>query len=322
MVLAIDIGGTKLAAAIVREDGTLVAKGRVPTEIAKGPAAGFERLLALCQQLLKESGVTLAQLPAVGVGCAGPLDIARGMTADLPNLPGWENFFPVVATLSRALCRPVFLDNDANAAAMGEHRFGAGRGYLHLIYLTLSTGLGGGVILDGRIYRGANGNAAELGHLSVAYDGWPCPCGSRGCLEAFASGENIARRARVAWGRPTLSTADVVELVRANDARAVKLWDETMQVLGAGVAGMINAFNPQRVIIGGGVTQAGDVLFDPLRRIALSRAMKPMAAVCDLVPAQLGADVVVLGAAAVAFSAVDPQSAATSAFPRVPPAAP
>lgn len=309
-VLAIDIGGTKLAAGVVRDDGTQLSRGRVPTLVEQGPNAAIERLVALCRQVVADAKLELKDLALIGIGCGGPLDPRTGVTLTPPNLPGWEDF-PLVAKVESALGLEAWLDNDANAAVLGEHRFGAGRGYQHLVYVTVSTGIGGGVILDGRLYQGATGNAAELGHLSVQYDGWECPCGSRGCLEAYASGTNIARRARLtassalvklAGSVEAITTHHVVEAVRAKDPAAVKVWDDTLEVLGAGVAGMINAFNPQRVIVGGGVTSAGALFFEPLARIALGRAMKPLARGVDLVPAQLGDQVGVMGAAAVALS--------------------
>jgi glucokinase len=300
-VLAIDIGGTKLAAGVVRDDGVQVSRGRVPTDVAKGPDAAVERLVALSHQVVAQAGLKLDDVSAIGVGCGGPLDPKKGVLLNPPNLPGWEHY-PLVAKLQAALGRPVHLDNDANAAVLGEHRFGAGRGFHHLVYVTLSTGIGGGVILDDRLYRGANGNAAELGHIQVSYDGWRCPCGGQGCIEAYASGTNIARRAREKTGRAELTSHDVVTAARADEAWAVEVWNDTLQVLGAGVASMINAFNPQRVIIGGGVTAAGDLLFVPLRKLALGRAMKPLAAIVDIVPAELGDQVGVMGAAALALS--------------------
>ena len=307
-VLAIDIGGTKLAAGVVREDGQQLSRGRVPTDVAKGPHAAVERLVALCKDVIAQSGVT--DIALAGIGCGGPLDPRTGVTLTPPNLPGWEDF-PLVALVEKGLGLKAFLDNDANAAVLGEHRFGAGRGYQHLVYVTISTGVGGGVILDDRLYQGSTGNAAELGHLSMKWDGWECPCGSRGCIEAFCSGTNIARRARetashrlieLAGSKEAITAEHVVAAVSELDPPAVKIWEETLEVLGAGVASMINAFNPQRVIIGGGVTAAGPILFEPLSRIALGRAMKPLAKGVDVVPALLGDQVGVMGAAAVALS--------------------
>ncbi len=307
-VLAIDIGGTKLAAGVVAEDGSQLSRGRAPTEVVKGPDAAVERLLGLSREVIAKAGSPPIAL--VGIGCGGPLDPRTGVTLNPPNLPGWENF-PLVARVRDGLGIAAYLDNDANAAVLGEHRFGAGRGYQHLVYFTVSTGVGGGVILDGRLYQGSTGNAAELGHLQVSYDGWACPCGGQGCVEAFASGTNIARRARataserliaLAGSREAITTEHVVAAVREGDVEAAKVWEATVQVLAAGVASAINAFNPQRVIIGGGVTAAGPLLFEPLSRLALARAMKPLANGVDVVPAQLADQVGVMGAAAVALS--------------------
>ncbi|MBL8949457.1 MAG: ROK family protein [Myxococcaceae bacterium] len=306
-VLAIDIGGTKLAAGVVAEDGRQLSRGRVPTDVAKGPESAVERLVALCRDVIAQAGVPIS---LIGIGCGGPLDPVRGVTLTPPSLPGWEEF-PLVARVQDALGVKAWLDNDANAAALGEHRFGAGRGYQHLVYFTVSTGVGGGVILDGRLYPGSTGNAAELGHIQVSYDGWPCPCGGQGCVEAFASGTYIAARARVtasprlialAGSRDAITTEHVVAAVRAGDVEAKKVWDDSVRVLAAGVASAINAFNPQRVIVGGGVTSAGPLLFEPLSRLALGRTMKSLAVGVDVVPAELGDQVGVMGAAAVALS--------------------
>jgi glucokinase len=250
---------------------------------------------------------------AVGVGCGGPLDAERGVITNALNNPGWVNV-PLKRLLEDALGRPVHVENDANAAALGERRFGAGRGVANLVYLTVSTGIGGGVIVDGTLYRGENGNAGELGHIAIAYDGRPCHCGGHGCLEAYASGTNIAVRAREALvseepsalldiaGTPErITAATVTEAVRLGDAVAIRVWDETTTILAAGVASVIHAFNPRLVIVGGGVTRAGDVLFEPLRRKALGRAMVALAEVVDIVPAELADRTGVVGAAAVAL---------------------
>lgn len=311
-VLAIDIGGTKLAVGVVREDGTQLSRGRTPTDVPNGPDAAVERLIALCRQTVADAGLSLGDIALIGIGCGGPLDPRAGVTLNPPNLPGWEDF-PLVKRVQEGLGRTAHLDNDANAAVLGEHRFGAGRGFAHLVYFTVSTGVGGGVVLDDRLYAGAHGNAAELGHLQVSYDGWPCACGGRGCLEAFCSGTNIARRAQqtasnrliaLAGGKERITTEHVLAAVREHDAPAMKVWADTVEVLSAGVASAINAFNPQRVIIGGGVTAAGPLLFEPLARLSLARAMKPLAAGVDVVPAQLGDQVGVMGAAAVALSKI------------------
>jgi glucokinase len=256
------------------------------------------------------------EIIAAGVGCGGPLDPKTGMIMEPPNLPGWVDV-PLVKILQDALGIPVYLDNDANAAALGEHRFGAGRGVENMVYLTISTGIGGGIIIGNKLYQGQNGNAGEIGHMSLAINGRPCNCGSRGCLEAYASGTNIAARAREAVGAgekslltelagspDNISGETIMAAMQAGDSVATRIWDETMEILGAGIANVINIFNPQRVVLGGGITNFGDLLFGPIRRIALSRAMGPLAQVAEIVPAQLGGQVGVLGAAAVALEHV------------------
>lgn len=312
-VLGIDIGGTKLAAGVVTLDGEQISQDRVPTLAHEGPDKVIDRLIDLCRRTVANSGVAWDQILAAGVGCGGPLDPHTGVIKEPPNLPGWIDI-PLVQRLHDALGLPVYLDNDANAAALGEHQFGAGRGVENMVYLTISTGVGGGIIIGGRLYQGENGNAGEIGHMSVSYNGRPCNCGSRGCVEAYASGTNIAARAReaVLAGEPSLLTqiagsperinGEAIDAaLKAGDALTVRIWDETMEILGAGIANVINIFNPRRVVLGGGITNFGSTLFDPIRRIAMSRAMGPLTEVVEIVPAQLGGQVGVLGAAAVAL---------------------
>jgi glucokinase len=313
-VLGLDIGGTKLAAGVVSAEGEVLSWERTPSEATEGPDRVIARLVDLGRLSLRRAAVSIEDINAVGAACGGPLDPEAGVIINALNNPGWVNV-PLKRMLEGALGRRVYVENDANAAALGEHRFGAGRGIDNLVYITVSTGIGGGLILDGRLYRGENGNAGEIGHLQVAYNGRACHCGGQGCLEAYVSGTNIARRAREALvseepslllelaGTPDRITAETVaDATRRGDGVATRVWDETIDVLAAGVASTINAFNPRLVIIGGGVTAAGDLLFEPLRRRALARAMPPLAAVTRIVPAELGERTGVIGAAAVALA--------------------
>ncbi|MBP2018400.1 glucokinase [Symbiobacterium terraclitae] len=316
-LLGIDIGGTKLAVGVVTRDGRVVAQERIPTQANQGPDMVIARVQELCRTVVRKAGITWEQVLACGVGCGGPLDIKRGRVMNPPNLPGWLDV-PLVQTLEEAFGRPVYLDNDANAAALGEHRFGAGRGVRNMVYLTISTGIGGGLIFGGRLYSGENGNAGEIGHMSLNVNGRPCNCGGRGCLEAYASGTSIAARAREAVeagesslltdlaGSPdAISGETVKEALLRGDALARRIWDETMEILGAGLANVINIFNPQRIVLGGGITNYGDLLFVPVRRIALARAMRPLASAVEIVPAELGNDVGILGAAAVVLERLE-----------------
>jgi glucokinase len=320
-LLGIDIGGTKLAVGVATRDGTVLAERVAPSEAREGPDAMIGRVLDMARSVVDEAGVAMDQLDAVGIACGGPLDPWRGVVLNALNNPGWIDI-PIVRRVEEALGRPAYLDNDANAAALGEHRFGAGRGVDQLVYLTVSTGVGGGVILDGRLRRGANGNAAELGHVSIDYRGRPCHCGSVGCVEAYCSGTNIAVRAREALAvtgeasslrdvpSERLTAADVTAAVRVGDPLAQRIWGETTTMLGAGIVSIIHAFNPQLVVMGGGVTRAGDLLFEPVRRVVEGRAMPWLRDAVRIVPAELGERTGILGAVAVALDG--PDLAATS----------
>jgi glucokinase len=314
LVLALDVGGTKLAAGVVAPDGRILATGMVPAGPADGPDRMIERHLALARRLVIEAAVEWSAVELVGIGCGGPLDRVTGTVHEPVNLPGWIDY-PIVRRVEDALGRPAVLENDATAALLGELWFGAARGRRDVAYFTISTGIGGGIALDGEVRRGAAGNAGEFGHQSVAWDGWPCACGRRGCVEAFASGTNIARRAREAVARKpgarlielagsadAITAAHVVAAVREGDPLAREVWDATTAVLGAGVANVVNLFNPELVVLGGGVTAAGNLLLEPVARSART-ALPPAANAVEIVLAALGSNVGIVGAAAVALEA-------------------
>lgn len=305
-VLGLDIGGTKIAAGVV--DGTGVHAFRLePTHAARGPEEGLERLFALGRSAIEASGL---EIDAVGIGCGGPLDDEQGILVSPPHLPGWEGL-ELAARAEEAFGRPAVLENDATAAAAGEHRFGAGVGTRNLVYLTVSTGVGGGAVVDGRLLRGSRGNGAELGHVTVVCDGRPCPgCGRSGCLEAYVSGTSIAARAREALAAadgtsalassPAVTAAEVVAAARAGDALASVLWAETTAMLACGVVSIVNVFEPEIVVVGGGVSSAGEQLLAPVREHVRAEAMTPAGREARIVRAALDGQVGVVGAAAVA----------------------
>jgi glucokinase len=246
---------------------------------------------------VEDSGADVA---AVGIGCGGPLDSAAGVLIAPLHLPGWKDV-PIVELASAAFGLPAVLDNDATAAAAGEHRFGAGRGTSNMLYLTVSTGVGGGVILHERVFRGRTGNGGELGHVTVDWRGRLCKgCGRRGCLEAYASGTSIAERAREA-GLDVATASDVAAAARSGDAIASRVWDETCEALACGVVSLANVFEPERVVIGGGVSREGEQLLGPVRERACTETIGPVGRDLDVVAAELGDTVGVVGAAAVAF---------------------
>ncbi|OQY16648.1 MAG: transcriptional regulator [Anaerolineaceae bacterium 4572_32.2] len=315
IVIGIDLGGTKISTALVESDGKIIAQDYRKTMAAEGQQAVIERILNSARQVMSQAKVTRSQVAAVGICAPGPLDIEAGVVVAPPNLPGWERV-PLKQLIEDNLGITTFLENDANAAALSEHRFGAGRGVEHMIYITVSTGIGGGLILDGKLYHGASGMAGEVGHITIEPGGPLCGCGNRGCLEALASGTAIARvaRERVAQNVPTLMTdmtdGDperitarlVAEAASRGDSEAQEILSEAMDYLGIGMANLVNLFNPQLIVIGGGLMNIGEKLFRPVRRAIDQHTFTPATQAVRVVPAALGDNAGVLGAAAVALS--------------------
>jgi glucokinase len=309
-VLALDIGGTKLAAGVVDPSGRVLSFAVAPSEPELGPDVELPRLFELGRRAVAESGVDWAAIGAVGIGCGGPLDAARGVLVAPLHLPGWHDV-PVTEIAAQVYERRAVLENDATAAAAAEHRYGAGAGARNMVYLTISTGVGGGVVADGRLYRGA-GNGAELGHVTVDWHGRACRgCGRPGCLEAYVSGTSIAERAREALaaggGSSSLAAlaaptaADVAAAARAGDRLAQAVWDETVAALACGLTSIVNVFEPEIVVLGGGVSRAGEQLLAPVREWVREHAMEPAGRSVEIVAAALGDQVGVVGAAAIVY---------------------
>ncbi|MFQ3681972.1 ROK family protein [Roseiflexus sp.] len=305
LVLGLDFGGTKLAAGLVDlTNGAVLARRSMPTPVAGGARASLDAMLAMARELIDSAS---APVQGVGISFGGPV-AADGRTARLSmHVAGWENL-PLAARVEAALGLPAIVANDGDAAALAEFHFGAGRGVHHLLYLTVSTGIGGGIIIDGQLYRGERAWAGEVGHQVLKPDGPPCPCGRNGCLEALASGLSIARETRLRLRGlegafsvlstippDSLTAHQVAEAAAAGDALARAVWNEAMEWLGIGIASAANLLNPGRVVLGGGLTRAGAMLFDPVRHVVMHRAMDPELTV---VPAALGDDVGILGGAA------------------------
>ncbi len=289
--LGLDLGGTKIAAGLLEGD-ELVAFVERPTP--RGGAAVVRALAAAAREAAAGRPVT-----AVGLGTPGPLDFDRGMVRFAPNLPGLRNF-PLRARLEAALGLPVVIENDANAAALAEHHLGAARGARHSLFVTVSTGIGGGVIIGGRVHRGAFGQGGEIGHLTVLPGGPLCGCGNRGCLEAVASGRALERDAAYAYGRPV----PVPELFARKDATARALLDGAAGHLGQALASLQKVFDPEVIVLGGGVALGGGEAF--LRRIeAAYRAHLRGWRRAPLRLARLGREAGVIGAALAARLAAE-----------------
>lgn len=311
VVAGIDIGGTKIAIALETLGRVKVAARRLPTEVELGPERILENVSRTIDEMLSEAN---AKLKAVGIGCPGPIDIERGLALSPTNLPEWIDF-PLVETIKNRFHVPVVLDNDANAAALGEYFDGAGRGFGNLLYVTISTGIGGAIVIDGKIHHGVGASAGEVGHTIVKPDGRLCLCGTRGCLETIASGLSIARRMKEVLsarnGKTSENSADltaetVVEMVENGDAAAGEIWDETIKYLAVGIGNAITLIAPEAVVIGGGVSAAGELLFKPLRReIEKNVSMLPIEKV-EILKASLGSESGVRGALMLAHGALKP----------------
>jgi glucokinase len=318
----IDLGGTKLLVLIADAAGNVRGDVRVPTRAEEGPHPVIARMVDATRAAATEAGLDVASLAAAAVSAPGPIDTSEGVITDPPNLPGWHDV-PLARLLREQLAIPVLLENDANCGAVGEHRYGAGRGYRHMIYITVSTGIGGGIIIDDRLYAGASGAAGELGHIGVSVDGPSCGAGHVGCLEAFASGTAIANRAeeaiaagrmartaRLAEHNPPLSAETVSLAADQGEEEAAAIIDTAGRYLGIGLASIINAFNPQAIVIGGGLTHMGERLLGPAMTTARRRAFEQSFGDARITEWQLGERCAALGAIAVAAGAREAQEAA------------
>jgi glucokinase len=307
--VGIDIGGTKIAAIRISDDGEIRARTLIPTP-ATDQNAALPAIEAAGNAVLDDGVV------AIGVGMAGLIDVRSGVLLSAPNL-AWRNL-PVSQGLGARFGMPVTVDNDATAAAWGESRLGASRGYDDSLFVGVGTGIGGGIVAGGRLLRGAHGHAGEIGHIIVDPDGPPCGCGNRGCWEQVASGLAIARAggravaeepgsmiARLAGGDPRRATGELVtEAARQGDTAAIAILTTVARRLGEGVAGLVNVLDPEVVVIGGGVGEAGDLLLGPLRDAYLTAVegadVRPDV---SIVEARLGNDAGAIGAALLAIEA-------------------
>lgn len=337
LVIGVDLGGTQVRAALV-QDGKLLSRVGYLTEDEAGFESVMRRIKDAIREAARQGGAPLEQVAGIGIGAPGPLDSRTGILFAPPNLKGWHNV-PLRQILYDEFSLPVFLGNDANLAGLGEHVYGAGRGVPDMVYVTVSTGIGGGVIIGGRVLEGVSGTAGEIGHMTIDIRGPRCNCGNTGCLEVLASGTAIARRAAEAIEEglgagmlavarelaaqknpltdlagssrisPKAETAPlpeetevdasvVVEAARRGDQVAAGIMRRAAENVGVGMVNIIHLFNPALIVIGGGVSKAGPLLFEPIERVVRERAMEVPRNAVRIVRAELGENVGLLGAAA------------------------
>ena len=314
-ILGVDLGGTNIVVGAMPEDGSReLAIRSEPTHAERGSEAVVDRIVSMIAQVISDviasHDAQTHDFLGVGIGAPGPLDRERGVVVVAPNL-GWRDF-PLRDAISDRIRLPATLDNDANCATLGEWWRGAAQGGRNVVGITIGTGIGGGIVIGGQLYHGSSDVAGEIGHTTIDSTGRYCRCGNYGCLEAYASGPAIALRAREALERDEVSAlhkmvkgdldlltaATVYEAAHRGDALALEVVRDTARFLGTGIANLLNTVNPDVVVITGGVTRAGDRLFEPLRAEVKRRAFRPAVAACRIVPGALEGTAGVVGAVA------------------------
>lgn len=286
LILGIDIGGTKSAAVIGDAEGIVLARVSAPTPSESWQEA-YTVLRTLVCEVCRTSEIALSEIAAAGVSCGGPLDSRTGVVYSPPNLPAWDAV-PLKALLEADLGLPVRIENDANATALAEHRWGAGQGCRDMAFLTMGTGIGAGLILDGALYRGRRDLAGEIGHATVDPDGPLCLCGKRGCLEAMASGTAIGRMGRERFGEAGLTAHDVCDRARAGDPLACSVIADAARAMGVGLANLLQTLNVERIVLGTLAVHAADLLLEPIRAATAAFCWPRVWEGVSIVPAALG----------------------------------
>ncbi len=309
-LIGVDIGGTNIKLALVDKRGRLKGKRTFSTTSFEDKGALIDGIVKQIQGLVSGEGLNKKDIIGVGIGAPGAIDIRTGTVHYLVNIPDWREV-PLGSILKKRLGIPVFVDNDVNVMALGEVYFGAGKGAVNMLCITLVTGVGGGLILDGKLYRGSTYAAGEFGHIPINVDGPKCNCGSWACVEAYTGNNYIIRDVirQIRKGQRTLITklvkGDLSKITpeiiskadRKGDKFAKKVWTDVGEKLGIALAGVVNLLNMEKIVIGGGVAEAGKILFDSIKKTISQRAMKLPAATVRVVKAKLGYDAGLIGAA-------------------------
>ncbi len=302
-IIGIDIGGTKTSVSLGNAQGKIIIRTVLPSEGVRSTLSQLKRII---RTYLKRYDQGLKRTRGIGITGPGPMDLKKGVLIKPPNMPAWRNV-PLKRIFASSFALPVFVDNDANCAALGEKTFGAGKTVRDLFYYTVSTGIGGGLIINGDIYHGASSDAGEIGHSVIVPDGPRCNCGKRGCLEALASGTSIARIARkkvtegslilkLAKNKKKIDAEIVARAARKGDRLARQIYRQAAFYLGLSVTNVIHTINPEMIVIGGGVSKAGSILFKPLRNTVRKFSWPRPYRACKIVPAKLKDAVGDLGA--------------------------
>ncbi len=305
--IGIDVGGTNVKIALVNDKGNIIYSNSIPTRAEMGYEYTINNMKEAIAELLKETKSEAKSIEGIGFGFPGQIDYQKGVVRLAPNIPGWVEV-PIAEIMEKEFGIPTRVDNDVRCAALGELNYGAGIGCENLICITVGTGIGSGLIINGKLVRGASNAAGEIGHIKLDMTGGPlCGCGDRGCLEAFASGPSIVAMAEeyIKGGKSTkyreLANPDITpyivsEAAKQGDPVAKRIFTIVGEYIGIGLASVVNLLNPEKIIIGGGVAAAGDLLLNPIKESLIKRAMPIAGSAVEIVPAQLGNSAGVIGA--------------------------
>lgn len=297
--IGVDIGGTKVAVAAVNEQGTIISRSVIPTNLDIAPEAMIAEIQQEIRRIIERSGIHMDQVVGIGIGAPGPLDSKNGLISCPPNLPAWVDI-PIRDLIGRVFPVPVLLENDANAAALAEKWIGAATETDNFIYITVSTGIGAGIISDGQLLKGVKGNAGDIGHAVIDPSFGECVCGQSGCLESIASGTAIAKRASAIVGRE-VTAKDVFHLYKEGHPDITAYMKDVFNVLGVASVSMINTFDPEKIVFGGGVSEFGEPMFEAIQQYVRRYALNPTGRKTEIAAAKLGQNAGVIGAAALCF---------------------
>lgn len=294
-MLAIDLGGTRTKVGLVSFSGKVFHRTYLSTRrYVRKKEQLINALAKSSKSLLADNNLSLKNISGLGIGLPGPINYAKGIVNFLPNIPNWKNT-PLKKILQQKLRIPVFIDNDVNLITLAEWKFGAGKGVENLLCMTLGTGVGGGLIIEGKLYRGASFSAGEVGHMPINESGPHCNCGGIACLESYVGNNAILQLAKRILNRD-ITLEQLSAMAAAGNAHAIKIWQGVGKKIGVALAGVVNVFNPERIVIGGGVANAGKPLFESIRKTVQQRAMPNQRAAVKIVRAKLSDDAGVIGA--------------------------
>lgn len=293
--VSLDLGATNAKLAILKTGSKdILCQSRFSTKDFPTRKLLFEKIIQSLEALIVKSGLARSNIYGIGIGVPGPVDFKNGRVYYFPNIPGWKNV-PLRKMISSRLDLAVFIDNDVKVMALAESKFGAARGSKNCICLTLGTGVGAALFIDGQLFRGSSSVAGEIGHLPLSLDGPQCNCGGRGCLERFVGNKVVLAKARKAFGS-SITLEKLSQLAHRGNKKAISIWQEVGFILGVALSGLINVLNPELVVIGGGLSNAGSVLLQAVRQTVKSRAMAPHAKRVKIVRALLGDSAGLIGA--------------------------